>query len=270
MRAVVVDQRARARHRHRRARRVGDGRLSRHDCGDLAARRTRGAARQPVGGGDGRVAARRSTSSSSATRRISSTRRPSTRSSTPTTCTSCSTTSSAPPSSCRSRPASGSAARTCSRCWRCWPRTASCTSAGEGDQAQWHWTSESYPADAVSLRSVSSDNFVIVDITERRRGSSARPTSPAARRRFTRRRSTSSRASCSRSSSSTSTTGRRSSARWTATTTPTRSRYDASRPRHLQERGGAGRAARARGTLARRGARGVARRRVQEDQVLHQ
>jgi DEAD/DEAH box helicase domain-containing protein len=29
----------------------------------------------------------------------------------------------------------------------------------------WHWTSESYPADATSLRSVSSDNFVVVDIT---------------------------------------------------------------------------------------------------------
>jgi DEAD/DEAH box helicase domain-containing protein len=29
----------------------------------------------------------------------------------------------------------------------------------------WHWTSDSYPADAVSLRSVSSDNFVVVDIT---------------------------------------------------------------------------------------------------------
>jgi DEAD/DEAH box helicase domain-containing protein len=29
----------------------------------------------------------------------------------------------------------------------------------------WQWTSESYPADAVSLRSISSDNFVIVDIT---------------------------------------------------------------------------------------------------------
>ena len=27
----------------------------------------------------------------------------------------------------------------------------------------WHWVSESYPADAISLRSVSSDNFVIVD-----------------------------------------------------------------------------------------------------------
>src|ERR1039458_4304873 len=29
----------------------------------------------------------------------------------------------------------------------------------------WHWTSDSYPADATSLRSVSSDNFVVVDIT---------------------------------------------------------------------------------------------------------
>ena len=29
----------------------------------------------------------------------------------------------------------------------------------------WHWTSESYPADAVSLRSVSSDNFVVIDTT---------------------------------------------------------------------------------------------------------
>ena len=34
--------------------------------------------------------------------------------------------------------------------------------AGAG---QWNWTSESYPADAVSLRSISSDNFVIVDTT---------------------------------------------------------------------------------------------------------
>jgi DEAD/DEAH box helicase domain-containing protein len=29
----------------------------------------------------------------------------------------------------------------------------------------WHWTSDSYPADAVSLRAVTSDNFVVVDIT---------------------------------------------------------------------------------------------------------
>ncbi len=31
--------------------------------------------------------------------------------------------------------------------------------------AHWHWVQEAYPADAVSLRSVTSDNFVIVDIT---------------------------------------------------------------------------------------------------------
>jgi len=29
----------------------------------------------------------------------------------------------------------------------------------------WHWTSETYPADTVSLRAVSSDNFVVIDIT---------------------------------------------------------------------------------------------------------
>jgi DEAD/DEAH box helicase domain-containing protein len=37
------------------------------------------------------------------------------------------------------------------------------------DAAAWTWTNESYPADAVSLRSVSSDNFVIVDITDENR-----------------------------------------------------------------------------------------------------
>jgi len=35
----------------------------------------------------------------------------------------------------------------------------------EDGSGEWTWTSESYPADAVSLRSVSSDNFVIVDET---------------------------------------------------------------------------------------------------------
>ena len=32
-------------------------------------------------------------------------------------------------------------------------------------KGKWHYTSESYPADAISLRSVSSDNFVVVDTT---------------------------------------------------------------------------------------------------------
>jgi DEAD/DEAH box helicase domain-containing protein len=38
--------------------------------------------------------------------------------------------------------------------------------AGEGPGATWHWTSESYPADAISLRSITSDNFVVVDVTD--------------------------------------------------------------------------------------------------------
>ena len=31
---------------------------------------------------------------------------------------------------------------------------------------RWHWMHESYPADAVSLRSVSSDNFVVIDVSD--------------------------------------------------------------------------------------------------------
>jgi DEAD/DEAH box helicase domain-containing protein len=36
----------------------------------------------------------------------------------------------------------------------------------DGHEGTWQWTNESYPADAVSLRSISSDNFVIVDTTQ--------------------------------------------------------------------------------------------------------
>ncbi|HTM03167.1 MAG TPA: DEAD/DEAH box helicase [Vicinamibacterales bacterium] len=36
---------------------------------------------------------------------------------------------------------------------------------GASGDATWQWTSESYPADAVSLRSISSDNFVVIDTT---------------------------------------------------------------------------------------------------------
>ena len=32
--------------------------------------------------------------------------------------------------------------------------------------SKWHWTSEAYPADAVSLRSISSDNFVVVEMVD--------------------------------------------------------------------------------------------------------
>jgi DEAD/DEAH box helicase domain-containing protein len=38
-------------------------------------------------------------------------------------------------------------------------------SGAEDEAGQWNWTSESYPANAVSLRSISSDNFVITDHT---------------------------------------------------------------------------------------------------------
>ena len=55
----------------------------------------------------------------------------------------------------------GPARSICRRSWRC------CREEGFVHQAdgQWNWTNESYPADAVSLRSVSSDNFVVVDCT---------------------------------------------------------------------------------------------------------
>ena len=45
------------------------------------------------------------------------------------------------------------------------PAEALAKEGGEDAEGQWHWTSESYPANAVSLRSVSSDNFVITDHT---------------------------------------------------------------------------------------------------------
>jgi DEAD/DEAH box helicase domain-containing protein len=36
-------------------------------------------------------------------------------------------------------------------------------------QDKWYWTSDAYPADGVSLRSISSDNFVVVDATDETR-----------------------------------------------------------------------------------------------------
>jgi len=38
--------------------------------------------------------------------------------------------------------------------------------SGEPPHSTWHWTSEAYPADTVSLRAVSSDNFVVIDATD--------------------------------------------------------------------------------------------------------
>jgi DEAD/DEAH box helicase domain-containing protein len=39
------------------------------------------------------------------------------------------------------------------------------TDSEHGEDGIWQWTNESYPADAVSLRSISSDNFVVIDTT---------------------------------------------------------------------------------------------------------
>jgi DEAD/DEAH box helicase domain-containing protein len=44
-------------------------------------------------------------------------------------------------------------------------RTEEEPSRDGGPRVTWVWTNESYPADAVSLRSVSSDNFVVIDMT---------------------------------------------------------------------------------------------------------
>ena len=37
--------------------------------------------------------------------------------------------------------------------------------SGAAGKGAWHWTSDTYPADAVSLRSISNDNFLVVEIT---------------------------------------------------------------------------------------------------------
>ena len=108
---------------------------------------------------------------------------------------------------------------------------------------RWHWTSESYPADAVSLRSVSSDNFVIQDVTaraaDRRRGGlrlGARPWS-------TRRRSTSSRAARTSWRSTTTRSGASTCARrrWTTTPTPSPTRRCASSSASRRSRAANGR-----------------------------
>ena len=81
--------------------------------------------------------------------------------STPRTCTSWSATSSARPSSCRSRRGESFGRENLDEILGFLEEERLVHRAGD----RWHWTSESYPADAVSLRSVSSDNFVVQDIT---------------------------------------------------------------------------------------------------------
>ncbi|HEY3159107.1 MAG TPA: DEAD/DEAH box helicase, partial [Vicinamibacterales bacterium] len=44
-------------------------------------------------------------------------------------------------------------------------RTGPAEAGSDEQDGTWQWTNESYPADAVSLRSISSDNFVVIDTT---------------------------------------------------------------------------------------------------------
>ena len=50
----------------------------------------------------------------------------------------------------------------CRCCASAWPKSGYLHRSGDF----WYWTQEAYPADTVSLRSVTSDNFVIVDETD--------------------------------------------------------------------------------------------------------
>ena len=163
-----LHQRARARHRHRRARRVRDGRVSGHDCRHVAARGPRRPPQRPLGGGArGQQRAARSVRRPQPVvllRRVARARADQSR-------------QPAHPGRSREvrgvraavhdvgavRPArrAGSARRAARRAGSCIAPTAATATA----TAQWHWTNESYPADAVSLRSISSDNFVVVDTT---------------------------------------------------------------------------------------------------------
>ena len=171
-----VHQCAGAGHRHRRVGRQCDGGVSRHDCRDVAARRARRGGARADPPPSWWPAARRSISSSFATRRISSTPLPNERSSIPTTCTSC-----VDHIKCAAFEMPFSTVEEFGRhdlqeilgllaeqglVHRTGPADDLDGPAGE---RQWMWTNESYPADAVSLRSISSDNFVIVDTTRETR-----------------------------------------------------------------------------------------------------
>ena len=235
-----VDQRARARHRHRRARRLGDGRLSGHDRGDVAARRPGGPPRAS------RSAAVMVASSAPLDQFV--VRNPSYFfDASPeralidpdnlhilvdhVKCAAFELPFTTAEEFGRARPAGDSR-----RPRRAGPRVSSALErrpsdgaprprrkwAGWGPACRWTWTNESYPADAVSLRSVSSDNFVIVDTTGETRviGETDFTSGPAT---LHPKAIYIVEGSCIRWSGSISRAARRSSARSTATTTPTRS-----------------------------------------------
>ncbi|MDZ7727466.1 MAG: hypothetical protein U5Q44_04315 [Dehalococcoidia bacterium] len=99
----------------------------------------------------------RSTSTWRRTRSFSSRRRSRMLCSTPTTSTCWAATSSVPPSSCPS-PRAKPSARTPTRCSTSWSKRILQRSGG-----RYYWMQESYPAEQVSLRTASTDNFVIIE-----------------------------------------------------------------------------------------------------------
>ncbi len=158
-----LDQRARARHRHRRARRVGDGRLPGNDCRDLAARRPRRAPR--------RRDRRRCWCASSAPIDQFIVRNPSYFFDAIARARADQSRQPAHPARPREVRGVRAAVHETTRQFGVARRRDEVdiqavlgVLAEEGfvhqADGQWNWTNESYPADAVSLRSVSSDNFV--------------------------------------------------------------------------------------------------------------
>ena len=74
-----------------------------------------------------------------------------------------STTSSAPPSSCPSTAASRSGSADARRDLAALEDEGMLHRAG----GRWHWATETYPADHISLRTVTTDNFLVIDTTAR-------------------------------------------------------------------------------------------------------
>ena len=143
-------------------RRRGARGLPGNDRLDVAAGRARGPAHRPIRGGDGRhqladgPVPRRASGLSlrrGAGARAHQSREP---------VHPRATTSSAARSSCPSSPARRSAARSASH-------LAALEEEGllHRAGASYHWTSETYPADHLSLRTVTSDNFLVIDTTAR-------------------------------------------------------------------------------------------------------
>ena len=285
VRAVVSTNALELGHRHRRARRRGHGRLSGHDCGDLAARRPRGPAVDAVGG-----RARRQQRADRSVhhpqpvvllRRVARARADQPR-------------QPAHPARPREVRRVRAAVLRCDETFGQENVQEMLVGARRGGLRPRGGRAVELDARVLSGRRRQPAVGVVRQLRHRRhharRARHWRDRFHAAVPRCsTRRRSTSSKGSCSRSSASTSTAARRMSAPWTATTTPTRSPIRRSRSwtpsrvaglparRMKRERSAPRSLRRSRpaydhhgDTLARRSPRRLPGRRVQEDQVLHQ